>query len=86
MRVCWLQVAGEVLSIVSQQSVEDAQKNATRNKITNCHYFGGSTAAVLLQLANKIECEKACVVMICSANRSTTCKHISLIRWFACTR
>jgi tRNA/tmRNA/rRNA uracil-C5-methylase (TrmA/RlmC/RlmD family) len=74
-----LQVAGEVLSVVSQQSVEEAQKNATRNKIANCHYFGGSTEAVLYQLAKKIGFEKACVVMICSANRSTTCEYWRLL-------
>jgi tRNA/tmRNA/rRNA uracil-C5-methylase (TrmA/RlmC/RlmD family) len=74
-----LQVAGEVLSVVSQQSIEEAQKNATRNKITNCHYFGGSPEAVLLHLSKKIGYEKACVVMICSANRSTTCEYWRLL-------
>jgi tRNA/tmRNA/rRNA uracil-C5-methylase (TrmA/RlmC/RlmD family) len=74
-----LQVTGEVLSVVSQQFVEEAQKNATRNKITNCHYFGGSTEAVLLQVAKKIRYEKACVVMIYSANRSTTCEYWRLL-------
>ncbi|XP_023723764.2 uncharacterized protein LOC111873348 isoform X1 [Cryptotermes secundus] len=65
-------VAGEVLSVVSQQSVEEAQKNATRNKITNCHYFSGNIEAVLLEVAKKIGYKKACVVMICSANPRTT--------------
>jgi hypothetical protein len=75
-----LQVAGEVLSVVSRESVKEAQKNATRNKITNCHYFSGSTEAVFLEVAKKIGNEKACVVMICSSNRNPTCEYWRSLR------
>jgi tRNA/tmRNA/rRNA uracil-C5-methylase (TrmA/RlmC/RlmD family) len=68
-----LQVAGEVLSVVSQQSVEEAQKDATRNNITNCHYFNGRPEEALLQIVKKIRFEKACVV-ICGATHSPNSK------------
>lgn len=82
---CWLQVAGEVLSVVSRQSVEEAQKNATRNKITNCHYFSGGIEAVLLEVAKEIGYEKACAVMICNANCSTTCEYWRSLEWYMWT-
>jgi hypothetical protein len=76
-----LQVAGEVLSVVSEQSVEEAQKNAARNKISNCQYFDGSPEEVLPQIARKIIFEKACVVIICGAGRNTTCKYWGMLDW-----
>lgn len=63
------------MSVVSQQSVEEAQKVAKHNKITNCHYFGGRPEEVLLHLSNKICFEKACVVIMCSTNRSSSCEY-----------
>jgi hypothetical protein len=64
-----LQFAGEVLSVAANQNVAQAQKTATDNKLENVHYFGGNPAEALPQLAEKITCEKACAVVICSGGK-----------------
>jgi len=65
----YLQFAGEVLSVVLHQTVEQAEKNATRNSIKNVQYFGGSSVEALPQIAEKISCDKACAVVICSSGK-----------------
>jgi tRNA/tmRNA/rRNA uracil-C5-methylase (TrmA/RlmC/RlmD family) len=64
-----LQFAGEVLSVVSHQSVAQAEKNAASNNIKNVHYFGGGSVEALSQIAEKISCEKACAVVICTGGK-----------------
>jgi tRNA/tmRNA/rRNA uracil-C5-methylase (TrmA/RlmC/RlmD family) len=64
-----LQFAGEVLSVVSHQSVAQAEKNAASNNIKNVHYFGGSSVEALSQIAGKISCDKACAVVICTGGK-----------------
>jgi phosphoribosylanthranilate isomerase len=61
-----LQFAGEVLSVVAHQSVAQAQKTAADNNLENVQYFGGNPVEALPKLAEKISCEKACAVVICS--------------------
>jgi tRNA/tmRNA/rRNA uracil-C5-methylase (TrmA/RlmC/RlmD family) len=64
-----LQFAGEVLSVVSHQTVAQAEKNAECNNIKNVQYFGGNTVEALSKITEKISCDKACAVVICSAGK-----------------
>jgi len=64
-----LQFAGEVLSVVSHQTVAQAEKNAACNNIKNVQYFGGSSVEALTQVTEKISCDKACAVVICSGGK-----------------
>jgi tRNA/tmRNA/rRNA uracil-C5-methylase (TrmA/RlmC/RlmD family) len=64
-----LQFAGEVLSVVSHQTVAQAEKNAECNNIKNVQYFDGSSVEALPKIAEKISCDKACAVVICSGGK-----------------
>lgn len=74
-----MQVVGEVLSVDAQQTVKEAQKNATLNNITNCKYFGGSPEEVLHTVAENIKYDKACAVVICSGNRVPNCECLHML-------
>jgi hypothetical protein len=77
----WLQVAGQVLSVGAQQNVEEIQKIARLNKITNYECFSDRPEKVLHQVAAKISCDKACVVVTCIANRTsaTICEYVHVL-------
>jgi hypothetical protein len=74
-----LQVVGEVLSVDAQQSVEEAQENATLNKIKNCRYFSGSPEEVLRKVPENIKYDKACAVVICSGSRISACEFFAYV-------
>lgn len=76
---CYLQFAGEVLSVVAHQNIAEAQKNAACNNIKNVQYFGGSPVEALPQIAEKIAYDKACAVMISSAIRSSAGKYLWML-------
>jgi tRNA/tmRNA/rRNA uracil-C5-methylase (TrmA/RlmC/RlmD family) len=64
-----LQFAAEVLSVVSHQTVAQAENNAAHNNIKNVQYFGSSSVEALPKVAEKISCEKACAVVICTVGK-----------------
>jgi hypothetical protein len=70
-----LQFAGEVLSVVAHQPVAEAQNIAACNNIKNTQYFGGSSVEALLQISEKIMCDKACAVVTCNAIHSSAGKY-----------
>lgn len=57
------------MSVASHQTVAEAEKNAECNNIKNVQYFGGTSVEALAKVAEKISCDKACAVLICSGGK-----------------
>ncbi|PNF23320.1 hypothetical protein B7P43_G17107 [Cryptotermes secundus] len=63
-------VAGEVLSVDTESTMEVAKKNAANNGITHCKYFGGKSEDMIQELVKEQTCDEICAVVMFCRNRS----------------